>query len=68
MKTLRSNEANTIQETLGVLTSFLKEKQKPDKNVAFGQYVGLTVADMLDQEQNFKKLKIVDILNQPFQE
>lgn len=57
-----------VEKTLNMLQSYLVEKQQPSKNLAFGQYIGLTLDDMPAEEQNFKKLKMVEILHQPYKQ
>lgn len=54
-----------VEKTLNMQQSYLVEKQQPSKNLAFGQYIGLTLDDMPAEEQNFKKLKMVEILHKP---
>lgn len=55
-----------MEQTLDMLQHYLVEKQKTNKNVAFGQYLALTLDDMPPEEQNFKKLKMVEILHAPY--
>lgn len=55
-----------VEQTLDMLQHYLVEKQKTNKNVAFGQYLALTLDDMPPEEQNFKKLKMVEILHAPY--
>ncbi|XP_030764687.1 uncharacterized protein LOC115888937 [Sitophilus oryzae] len=59
---------NAVDDTLTLLQNYIKEKSVVDKNLSFGQYVGLTLADMPLREQNHKKLKIVEILNETYNE
>lgn len=62
----RKNETEPIQETLNILADYVKgKKAATDKNTAFGQYVGLALADMTIKQQNAKKLKIMQILVEP---
>ena len=53
-----------VQEHLNLISGHLKAK--PDKNMAFGQYVGLALNDMPKREQDQKKLKIMAILHEEF--
>lgn len=56
-----------IENTLSLLNKYLEERTtKPGKDIAFGQYVGFTLAEMPLAEQNYKKIKIVEILSEDF--
>lgn len=57
---------NQLKDVLYTCNKYLENRDKPDKNMTFGQYVGLTLSEMPTQEQNYKRLKIVEILNEDF--
>lgn len=57
---------NQLKEVLYTCSKYMENRDKPDKNMTFGQYVGLTLSEMPTQEQNYKRLKIVEILNDDF--
>ncbi|KAF5301883.1 hypothetical protein FQR65_LT08715 [Abscondita terminalis] len=57
-----------VQETLSALTNYLRVDKVRDRNAAFGEYVGLSLSEMPAEEQNYKRLKIVNILNELFTE
>lgn len=65
---LSSDQSAIIETTLLNLNKMMDTHKKADKNVTFGQYVGQCLSEMGVREQNQKKLKIMEILNEKFVE
>lgn len=62
----KRDDTEDIKETLTVLTDFVKLRNNVplDKNIAFGQYVAVALSEMPIQEQNSKKIKIMEVLSE----
>lgn len=55
-----------VEETLETLQAFMKSRSAPNKNMAFGQYIELSLMDMPEDKQNFKKSEMIKILHASF--